>query len=76
MMVWRGINLEGRTDLHVLNQDTLRAVMHRDANIRPIARPYSGAVGPRFLLVQDRVTFRVSRVYRQLLEEEGINAVH
>ena len=74
-MVWGGISLEGRTDLHVLNQGTLTAVRYRDEILRPIVRPYAGAVGPRFLLVQDNARPHVARVCRQFLDEEGINAV-
>lgn len=74
-MVWGGISLEGRTDLHVLNQGTLTAVRYRDEILRPIVRPYAGAVGPGFLLVQDNARPHVARVCRQFLDEEGIDAV-
>ncbi|KAL0202719.1 hypothetical protein M9458_000737, partial [Cirrhinus mrigala] len=46
VMVWGGISLEGRTALHVLARGSLTA-------IRPLVRPYAGAVGPGFLLMQD-----------------------
>ncbi|KAL0175598.1 hypothetical protein M9458_027928, partial [Cirrhinus mrigala] len=39
VMVWGGISLEGRTALHVLARGSLTA-------IRPLVRPYAGAVGP------------------------------
>ncbi|KAL0203338.1 hypothetical protein M9458_001356, partial [Cirrhinus mrigala] len=46
VMVWGGISLEGRTALHVLARGSLTA-------IRPLVRPYAGAVGPGFLLMLD-----------------------
>ncbi|KAJ8395660.1 hypothetical protein AAFF_G00028970 [Aldrovandia affinis] len=53
VIVWGGISLEGRTNLHVLANGTLTAVRYRDEILRLILRPYTGAVGPGFLLVQD-----------------------
>ncbi|KAJ8361323.1 hypothetical protein SKAU_G00178480 [Synaphobranchus kaupii] len=53
VMVWGGISLEGRRNLHVLVNGTLTAVRYWDEILRPIVRPYAGAVGPGFLLVQD-----------------------
>ncbi|KAJ8376822.1 hypothetical protein SKAU_G00074020 [Synaphobranchus kaupii] len=49
-MVWGGISLEGRTNLDVLANGTLTAVRYRDEILRPIVRPYAGAMGPGFLL--------------------------
>ncbi|KAJ8332481.1 hypothetical protein SKAU_G00422700 [Synaphobranchus kaupii] len=39
VMVWGGISLEGRTNLHVLANSTLTAVRYRDEILRPIVRP-------------------------------------
>ncbi|KAJ8348305.1 hypothetical protein SKAU_G00268940 [Synaphobranchus kaupii] len=61
VMVWGGISLEGRTNLHVLANGTLTAVRYRDEILRPIVRPYAGAVGPGFLLVQDNARPHVAR---------------
>ena len=48
-MVWGGTSLEGRTNLHVLANGTLTAVRNRDEILRPIVRPYAGAVGPSLM---------------------------
>ncbi|KAJ8332478.1 hypothetical protein SKAU_G00422670 [Synaphobranchus kaupii] len=61
VMVWGGISLEGRTNLHMLANGTLTAVRYRDEILRPIVRPYAGAVGPGFLLVQDNAWPYVAR---------------
>ncbi|KAJ8388882.1 hypothetical protein AAFF_G00126380 [Aldrovandia affinis] len=74
-MVWGGISLEGRTNLHVLVNGTLTAIRYRDEILRPIVRPYAGAVGPGFLLVQDHPRPHVARVCRQFLDDEGIDAI-
>ncbi|KAJ8349887.1 hypothetical protein SKAU_G00250170 [Synaphobranchus kaupii] len=75
VMVWGGISLEGRTNLHVLANGTLTAVRYRDEILRPIVRPYAGAVGPGFLLVQDNARPHMARVCRQFLDDEGIDAI-
>ena len=49
-MVWGGISMEGRTDLYRLHNGTLTAIRYRDEILEPIVRPYTGAVGPGFLL--------------------------
>ena len=53
VMVWGGISLGGRTALHVLARGRLTAIRYRDEILRPLVRPYAGAVGPGFLLMQD-----------------------
>ena len=67
--------MEGRTDLHVIANGTLTAVRYRDEILRAIVRPYAGAVGPGFLLVQDNARPHVARVCRQFLDDEGIDAI-
>ncbi len=45
--------MEGCTDLYRLDNGTLTDIGNRDEILGPIVRPYSGAVGPGFLLVHD-----------------------
>uniref|UniRef100_A0A803JSZ8 Transposase Tc1-like domain-containing protein n=1 Tax=Xenopus tropicalis TaxID=8364 RepID=A0A803JSZ8_XENTR len=64
VMVWGGISLGGRTALHVLARGSLTAI-----------RPYAGAVGPGFLLMQDNARPHVAGVCQQFLQDEGIDAM-
>ena len=48
VMVWAGISIEGRTDLHVINGCSLTGVRYRDEILHPIVRPFAGAVGNDF----------------------------
>lgn len=73
--VWGGISLEGRTALHVLTRGSLTAVRYRDEILRPIVRPYAGAVGRRFLLMHDNARHHVAEVCRRFLNHEGIDAM-
>lgn len=75
VMVWGGISLEGRTALHVLARGSLTATGYRDEILRPIVRPYAGAVGPGFLLMHDNARPHVARVCQQFLHDEGIDVM-
>ncbi|KAL6457486.1 hypothetical protein MHYP_G00344490 [Metynnis hypsauchen] len=75
VMVWGGISLEGRTALHVLARGSMTAIRYRDEILRPLVRPYAGAVGPGFLLMQDDARPHVAGVCQQFLQDEGIEAM-
>ncbi|KAL0201568.1 hypothetical protein M9458_004755, partial [Cirrhinus mrigala] len=75
VMVWGGISLEGRTALHVLARGSLTAIRYQDEILRPLVRPYAGAVGPGFLLMQDNARPHVAGVCQQFLQDEGIDAM-
>uniref|UniRef100_A0A8K9VB88 Transposase Tc1-like domain-containing protein n=1 Tax=Oncorhynchus mykiss TaxID=8022 RepID=A0A8K9VB88_ONCMY len=75
VMVWGGISLGGRTALHVLARGSLTAIRYRDEILSPLMRPYAGAVGPGFLLMQDNARPHVAGVCQQFLQEEGIDSM-
>ncbi|KAK7891278.1 hypothetical protein WMY93_023241 [Mugilogobius chulae] len=75
VMVWDGISLEERTALHVLPRGSLTAMRYRDEILRPLVRPYAGAVGPGFLLMQDNARAHVAGVCQQFLQPEGIDVM-
>ena len=65
----------GRTALHVLARGSLTAIRYQDEILRPLVRPYAGAVGPGFLLMQDNARPHVAEVCPQFLQEEGVDAM-
>ncbi|KAI4876386.1 hypothetical protein NFI96_017851, partial [Prochilodus magdalenae] len=75
VMVWGGISLEGRKALHVLARGSLAAIRYRDEILSPLVRPYAGAVGPGFLLMQDNARPHVAGMCQQFLQDEGIEAM-
>ncbi|KAL0151962.1 hypothetical protein M9458_052738 [Cirrhinus mrigala] len=75
VMVWGSISLEGHTALHVLARGSLTAIRYRDEILRPLVRPYAGAVGPGFLLMQDNARPHVAGVWQQFLQDESIDAM-
>uniref|UniRef100_A0AAR2JSC2 Tc1-like transposase DDE domain-containing protein n=1 Tax=Pygocentrus nattereri TaxID=42514 RepID=A0AAR2JSC2_PYGNA len=54
---------------------SLTAIRYRDEILRPLVRPYAGAVGPGFLLMQDNARPHVAGVCQQYLQDEGIEAM-
>uniref|UniRef100_A0A673Y821 Tc1-like transposase DDE domain-containing protein n=1 Tax=Salmo trutta TaxID=8032 RepID=A0A673Y821_SALTR len=54
---------------------SLTTIRYRDEILRPLVRPYAGAVGPGFLLMQDNARPHVAGVCQQFLQEEGIDAM-
>ncbi|KAI4895868.1 hypothetical protein NFI96_007663, partial [Prochilodus magdalenae] len=73
VMVWGGISL--RHFLHVLARGSLTVIRYRDEILRPLLRPYAGAVGPGFLLMQDNARPHVAGVCQQFLQDGGIVAM-
>ncbi|GFU14795.1 transposable element Tcb1 transposase [Trichonephila clavipes] len=53
IMVWAGISLGYRTDLHIFKRCSMMAVRYRDDVLELIVRFYAAAVGPTFVLMDD-----------------------
>jgi hypothetical protein len=72
IMIWGGISMQGKTDLHVFQNSTVTGVRYRDEILHPIVRPYAGAIGPDFILMDDNARPHRARVVDQYLETESI----
>ena len=46
IMVWAGISIGGRTDLHIVMRGMQTYVRYRDDILDVYVRPYAGAIGP------------------------------
>ena len=75
-MVWAGISLDGRTDLYVLPRGGITAVRYCDEVLEPIVRPYAGAIGDTFTLMQDNARAHTARVSTTFLDDEGITVMN
>ena len=51
VMVWAGISAQGKTDLHVIDNGTLTALRYVNEILDVYVRPYAGAVGENFILM-------------------------
>ena len=72
VLVWGGISYDGATDLYVIRDGSLTGARYRDEIIHDIVRPYAGAVGPDFVLMDDNARPHRARVVTQYLNNEGI----
>ncbi|GFU72358.1 transposable element Tcb1 transposase [Trichonephila clavipes] len=71
-MVWAGIPLGYRIDLHTFKRDSVTAVRYRDEVLEPILRLYVAAVGPTFVLMDDNARPHRADIVHDYLESEGI----
>ena len=72
VMVWAGISIEGRTDLHVINGCALTGIRYREEILHPMVRPFAGAVGDDFILMDDNARPHRALVVNDYLEAETI----
>ncbi|GBM60719.1 hypothetical protein AVEN_147974-1 [Araneus ventricosus] len=71
-MIWAGISLGYRTDLHIYWRGSATAVRYRDEVLDPIVKLYAAAVGPSFVLMDDNARPHRAAIVDDLLESEGI----
>ena len=72
VMVWAGISAQGKTDLHVIDNGTLTALRYINEILDVYVRPYTGAVGENFILMDDNARAHRARITDQYLEQATI----
>ncbi|GFV78472.1 uncharacterized protein TNCV_3477871 [Trichonephila clavipes] len=72
IIVWAGISLGYRTDLHIFKRGSVTAVRYRNEVLEPIVRLYAAAVGPTFVLMDDNARPHRADIVDDYLESEGI----
>ena len=75
VMVWGGISIDGVTDLYVIHYGALTGVRYRDEILDVYVRPFAGAVGENFVLMDDDARPHRARVVDDYLQDEGIECV-
>ncbi|GFW71248.1 transposable element Tcb2 transposase [Trichonephila clavipes] len=70
IMVWAGISLGGHTDPDVFQGGTLTGVRYQDEILDPYVRPYAGAIGNDFILMDDN-----ARPHRAVIVEEYLEGL-
>ena len=76
VFVTGGISYDGSTDLYVIANGALTGVRYRDETLHEFVRPYAGAVGQDFLLMDDNAGPHRARVVTEYLEHEGIERMN
>ncbi|GFW45193.1 transposable element Tcb2 transposase [Trichonephila clavipes] len=71
-MVWGGISIGGRTDLHIIRNGTLTGRRYADEMLRPHVIPYAEAIGDSFVFQDDNTRPHRARLVESMLEAETI----
>ncbi|KMQ82797.1 dna-mediated transposase [Lasius niger] len=72
VMVWAGIMLGGRTDLHIFDKGSITGKRYRDEVLEPTVRLFRGAVGHEFIFMDDNATPHRAALVDDFLESEDI----
>ncbi|GFV44984.1 transposable element Tcb2 transposase [Trichonephila clavipes] len=70
-LVWGGINLGSRTDLHVQSV-TMTGQIYRDVILEPHVRLFRGAMGAEFLFMDDNARPHRAKIVDECLQSEDI----
>lgn len=76
IMVWGGISWEGKTDLHVFQNGTITGERYINEILDVYVKPYAGAVGENFILMDDNARPHRSRAVERYLERETIERLN
>ncbi|GFX00447.1 transposable element Tcb1 transposase [Trichonephila clavipes] len=72
IMVWAGISLGYRTNLHIFKRGSVTAFRYRNEVIEPIMRLYAASVSPTFVLMDDNARLHRADIVDDYLESERI----
>ncbi|GFT97660.1 transposable element Tcb2 transposase [Trichonephila clavipes] len=72
IMVWAGIMINGRTRLHVVANGTMTGQRYIDEVLLPHVRLSCGAVGDKFVFMDDNATCHRTLAVHDCLDSEGI----
>ncbi|GFW08353.1 transposable element Tcb2 transposase [Trichonephila clavipes] len=72
IMVWAGIMINGRTRLHVVANLTMTGQRYIDEVLLPHVRLFRGAVGDKFVFMDDNATCHRTLAVQDCLDSEGI----
>ena len=76
VLVWGEVSYDGSTDLYIIQNGALTGVRYRDEILDALVRPYAGAVGQDFVLMDDNARPHRARVVSAYLEREGIDRMN
>ncbi|GFS65714.1 transposable element Tcb1 transposase [Trichonephila clavipes] len=72
IMVWAGIMINGRTRLNVVANGTMTVQRYIDEVLLPHVRLFRGAVGDKFVFMDDNATCHRTLAVQDCLDSEGI----
>ncbi|KFM75536.1 Transposable element Tc3 transposase, partial [Stegodyphus mimosarum] len=72
VMVWAGIMMDGRTDLHFFHTGSVTGQRYRDEVLEPYVRLFRDAVGSDFIFMDDNAPCNRAVLVDDFLETENI----
>ncbi|GFU82188.1 transposable element Tcb2 transposase [Trichonephila clavipes] len=72
IIVWAGIMINGRTRIHVVANGTMTGQRYIDKVLLPHVSLFRGAVGDKFVLMNDNATCHRTLAVQDCLDSEGI----
>ncbi|GFU04445.1 transposable element Tcb2 transposase [Trichonephila clavipes] len=72
IMVWAGIMINGRTRLHVVANGTMTGERYIEEVLLPHVRLFRGAVGDKFVFMDDNATCHRTLAVQDCLDSKGI----
>ncbi|GFV24905.1 transposable element Tcb2 transposase [Trichonephila clavipes] len=72
VMVWVGIMMDGRPDLHFFDTGSVTAQRYRYEVLEPYVRLFRGAAGPDFIFMDDNAPCHRAVLIDDFLETENI----
>ncbi|GFV34783.1 transposable element Tcb2 transposase [Trichonephila clavipes] len=72
VMVWAGIMMDGRTDLHFFDTGSVTAQRYREEALETYVRLFRGAVGPDFIFMDDNAAYHRAVLIDDFLETKNI----
>ncbi|GFT83106.1 transposable element Tcb1 transposase [Trichonephila clavipes] len=72
IMVWAGIMINGRTRLHVVANGTMTGQRYIDEVLLPRVRLFRGAVGDKFIFMDDNATCHRKLAAQDCVDSEGL----
>ncbi|GFW00313.1 transposable element Tcb2 transposase [Trichonephila clavipes] len=75
IMVWAGIMIYGRMRLHVVANGTMTGQPYIDEVLLPHVRLFRGAIGDKFVFMDDNATCHRTLAVQDCLDSEGIERI-
>ncbi|GFU37306.1 transposable element Tcb2 transposase [Trichonephila clavipes] len=75
IMVWAGIMINGRTRLHVVTNGTMTGQRYIDEVLLPHVRLFRGAVGNKFVFMDNNAACHRTLAVQDCLDSEGIQCL-
>ncbi|GFW19041.1 transposable element Tcb2 transposase [Trichonephila clavipes] len=72
VMVWEGIMMDGRTDLHFFNTGSVTAQRYTDEVLEPYVHLFQSAVGPDFIFMDNNAPCHRVVLIDDFFETENI----